>query len=138
MGNGAGPWKERQTQMERWYHEMVTTDWAVACVDADYAPLRTILSAYRGAVLDLGGGAGIARRYLTSGVRYVVLDPSLMWLDPKWGKLADRNVRVIDAFPFVQGSGEALPFDDSTFDVVLALWSLNHVIAPQQVFEEVR
>ena len=38
---------------------------------------------------------------------------------------------------FVKGTGEKLPFASGSFDVVLALWSLNHVIDPEQCIVEV-
>jgi SAM-dependent methyltransferase len=123
-------WGQRQAAMERWYRDMVTTDWAHACFDADYEPLRGVLAGYHGTVLDLGGGAGITRRYLGRDVRYVTLDPSLLWLDAEWTAFAEGPA------VFVQGAGEALPFEADTFDVVLALWALNHVSDPALVLEE--
>jgi ubiquinone/menaquinone biosynthesis C-methylase UbiE len=124
--------------MERWYRDMVSTDWAHACFDSDYEPLRPVLSRCAGIVLDLGGGAGITRRYLPRDAQYVSLDPSLMWLDAEWKSLEATDSRQPDESEFVQGTGEALPFRQGSIDVVLALWSLNHVNDPVAVFAEVR
>jgi SAM-dependent methyltransferase len=131
-------WGQRQEMMERWYRDMIATSWAGTCFINDYAPLRPLLSSYRGTLLDLGGGIGLTRHYLAADVRYVSLDPSLIWLGPEWQKLAGDYPCLTEKPAFVQGTGEAMPFERHAFDAVLALWSLNHVSVPERVFEEVR
>ena len=134
---GEPDWAARQHEMEAWYRDMATTEWARACFDRDYAPFADILASCRGAVLDLGGGAGVTRHWLRGITRYVVLDPSLLWLDPAWSELADAFPCLAAAPPFVRGTGERLPFLPESFDVVLAFWTLNHAMRPDRLFAEV-
>jgi SAM-dependent methyltransferase len=129
-------WATRQQEMERWYIDMVDTDWSRACFTNDYGPFRSILGAYTGTVLDLGGGAGVTRDYLRPDARYVVVDPSLMWLGAEWATLADEFPSLAGSPPFVRGTGEALPVRSGAFDVVLAFWTLNHASDPARVFEQ--
>jgi SAM-dependent methyltransferase len=129
-------WAARQQEMETWYREMVATDWSRACFTNDYSPFHSILGAYTGTVLDLGGGAGVTRHYLRAGTRYVVVDPSLMWLDAEWATLADEFSCLATPPAFVRGTGEALPVRSGAFDVVLTFWTLNHASDPTRIFQQ--
>lgn len=40
--------------------------------------------------------------------------------------------------PFVHGSATSLPFDDSSFDVVWSVWTLEHVPNPERALDEMR
>ena len=122
--------------MEKWYGEMVDTDWSRACFTDDYEPYRHILGAYSGTVLDLGGGAGVTRHYLPQDARYLVVEPSLMWLGAEWATLADEFPCLAACPAFVRGTGEALPLRERTFDVVLAFWMLNHASDPARIFQQ--
>ena len=142
--DGAAPtgddgWARRQEQMEGWYRDLVADPvGAASCLQGDYEPYAPLIAGLSGVVLDLGGGSGITRHYLHGEVRYVVLDPSLGWLDQSWGVVAAQFSRQRTATPqYVRGVGEQLPFRDRTFDAVLAFWSLNHVKDPERVFSEV-
>jgi SAM-dependent methyltransferase len=128
-------WRARQESMETWYREMVSTDWAPACFDNDYGPLHPLLSRYRGTILDLGGGAGITTRYLDRDTHYISVDPSLMWLGEEW--MPFSGAPSVEPRAFVRGTGEALPIASRSVDVVLALWSINHVDSPETIFDEV-
>lgn len=129
-------WATRQQEMEQWYVDMVDTDWSRACFTHDYGPFASLLASYAGTVLDLGGGAGVTRQYLAAGTRYVVVDPSLMWLSAKWATLADEFPCLATPPAFVRGTGEALPVRSHAFDVVLAFWALNHASDPARIFEQ--
>jgi SAM-dependent methyltransferase len=119
-------WADRQRLMTSWYEELHADPQAEArCYDADYEPLRELLQAVTGRVLDLGGGSGVARGYLRDDVVYVNLEPSPEWPAPAAGA-------------FVLGVGEQLPFADGSFDAVLSLWSLNHAADPAAVVAEAR
>jgi SAM-dependent methyltransferase len=132
-----GPsWAARQREMEKWYGEMIDTDWSRACFTNDYDPYRHILGAYSGTVLDLGGGAGVTRHYLPHDARYLVVEPSLMWLGAEWATLADEFPCLAERPAFVRGTGEALPVRERTFDVVLAFWMLNHASDPARIFQQ--
>jgi SAM-dependent methyltransferase len=132
-----GDWAARQQEMEQWYVEMADTDWSRACFTNDYGPFASILGSYAGTVLDLGGGAGVTRQYLPAGTRYVVVDPSLMWLGTQWAMLADEFPCLATPPAFVRGIGEALPVRSRAFDVVLAFWALNHASDPTRIFQQV-
>jgi SAM-dependent methyltransferase len=73
-------------------------------------------------VLDLGSGTGVASRAAeAAGARVVAADlaPGML--------LEDAEERP----PATVGDSLALPFGDSTFDVVLAAFSLNHLERPE-------
>lgn len=131
-------WERRQSEMEQWYDRLAAdAAWASACFESDFAPFSHILAAYRGTILDLGGGNGITRHYLHDAVQYVVLDPITTWLRPVWNSIATTYPCLKDPPPFVKGTGEHLPFADGTFDAVLAIYTLNHVSDPERVIGEV-
>jgi ubiquinone/menaquinone biosynthesis C-methylase UbiE len=79
-------------------------------------------------VLDLGCGRGGVMELFWRDVRLSV------GLDPDRMSLRERRAN----FPAVNGLGEALPFSDSTFEVVIGMWLLEHLRAPAQVLAEVR
>lgn len=137
LGASERDWAARQEEMEAWYRDMVRSDWSRACFANDYGPFASILQRYEGTILDLGGGAGVTRHYLPSQARYVVVDPSTMWLGGEWGSLADQFPCLAAPPAFVHGNGEALPFRSGAFDVVLAFWTLNHASDPARLFRNV-
>ena len=109
---------------------------AVRAFGLDYAPLAPLLGPLRGRVLDVGGGLGVTRHWLSDDVRYTLVEPSAAWLDPGWGALSS-------AFPCLRARptqaravGESLPFRDAAFDAVLALWVLNHARDPAAAVAE--
>lgn len=115
--------------MTRWYDDLVQTPRdAAEVLRCDYGSIAAVLRGVSGAVLDLGGGCGVARHFLGRDTEYVVLDPSTEWLRPAW-QIGIAKVFPCQATPptFVCGIGERMPFGAASFDVVLALWSLNHV-----------
>ncbi len=131
-------WQERQHEMETWYQDLIADPaWAASCFASDYEPYAPLLATLSGAVLDLGGGNGVARHYLPREVQHVVADPSLDWLGDEWKSIAERFPSLETRPRFVRGVGEHLPFPARSFDAVLAFWSLNHVSQPAQVFQEV-
>src|SRR5919109_1146512 len=78
-------------------------------------------------VLDLGCGrtGGIERFWKAAGLAVGV--------DPDHGSLADRR----QGMPVMQGAGESLPFAGAAFDMVVSVWVIEHLDAPEKVFEEV-
>jgi ubiquinone/menaquinone biosynthesis C-methylase UbiE len=87
-----------------------------------------MLAQRKGLVLDLGGGNGVARHYLSSSAEYVSIDPNLAWLRPEWQHCLARHFPCqVEPLAFVRGIGEQLPFRSEVFDCVIAFWSLNHV-----------
>jgi SAM-dependent methyltransferase len=129
-------WSGRQATMKRWYQDLLATPDAAGCFDEDYRAYRRLFATLTGRVLDIGGGNGVVRHYLTSAVCYVVLEPDLDWLDGSWAGLADRFPCLATPPCFIRGVGEHLPFSDGGFDAVLALWTLNHAADPAMVVGE--
>jgi|SRR5581483_9816951 len=130
-------WLERQQGMEKWYGELLTEPWAGASLARDYDLYASIFASLSGTVLDIGGGAGLVRQYLAPETGYVVLEPSLSWLAYECAPIAEQFPCVAATPVFIRGLGEYLPFADQVFDAVLALWTINHVSQPEQVFCEV-
>lgn len=131
-------WSQRLEECDSWYNELIEDPaHAARLLTADYAPFAARLGAYRGDVLDIGGGNGLPRAYLTADANYVSLEPSLDWLQPNWSAVASFVPALARPPAFVRGIGENLPFADASFDVVLMFWSLNHVGEPERVIDEI-
>jgi ubiquinone/menaquinone biosynthesis C-methylase UbiE len=132
-------WQSRQSDMEEWYRQLVAhPDTAASSLTNDYKPYIEPLAKLSGAVLDVGGGAGLAGAFLTPGTHYIVVDPSTMWLAESWADIRHRLSVAGGARPsFVSGTGERLPFSSSSFDAAIAFWSLNHASDPKQCVIEI-
>ena len=123
-------WQTRLSEMEDWYRDFIRSpDEAARALAYEYDAFSSDLRALSGTILDVGGGAGLARNYLPPDVNYIVVDPSRLWLESAWSTLITRP-------SFVLGVGEALPFANGSFDAVLSFWSLNHVAEPEQCVSE--
>lgn len=79
-------------------------------------------------VLDLGCGRGGVMELFWRDVALAV------GLDPDWRSLHERRAPL----PAACALGEALPFTDGAFDLVIALWVLEHLPDPERVLREVR
>lgn len=86
-------------------------------------------------LLDIGCGTGIYLEALGSHARRVdALDPSTAMLQVAKNFCEERGLgHVYTAL----GHAERLPYASATFDVVVALDALHHVVAPEKVVEEV-
>lgn len=130
-------WGARQVAMNRWYCDLLDTPTdAAACFEKDYRPHAGRLGHLIGRVLDVGGGNGVVRHYLSDHVEYVLLEPELAWLDAPWAALAERFPCLATPACFVRGVGEHMPFADASFEAVLGFWSLNHAARPSAVIGE--
>ncbi len=126
-----------QSLMEDWYGDLSRDhDRAAGCFDWDYSDLGELLAPVRGTVVDIGGGLGLARDSISGFDGYLIVEPSLSWLDDRWGALEDRFPCLRRPVDLVRGIGELLPLRRSSFDACLALWSLNHAAEPKRVLEE--
>lgn len=122
--------------MEDWYRALLSQEDRERSLVLDYAPHRKFLEGLRGSVVDIGGGAGLAGRYLHPDVAYVVVEPSQMWSAPEWQRFAAKFRGSGPDAKFVSAVGEDLPFAEKEFDVALALWTLNHVHDPSACIRE--
>lgn len=126
----------RLVLMEDWYNELIRLDNREQILFYDYAPHVEFLGRLRGRVLDMGGGAGVAARFMDPHVDYVVVDPLELWNEPEWVEFG-RHFRAGGPQPqFISASGEQLPFALAEFDSVLSYWSLNHVRDPERCVAE--
>jgi len=85
-------------------------------------------------VLDVGGGLGAVTRHLSLAGR------SCVRVDPPLDSLCavERTLLADDGTPIrlVPGRAEALPFDDGSFDAVLATWTLQYTRDPGRAVAE--
>lgn len=90
-----------------------------------------VVSAFAGArLLDVACGEGVLVRYAEARGLYAV------GID-----IARRAAQLAQQYTsgrIVVGEGEALPFNDSTFDIVTNLGSLEHFLDPEQGVREMR
>lgn len=94
----------------------------------DLAPLRQHIDLPAGRLLDVGGGTGRVARALQGEVEMAVI------VDVAWGmvRVARRHPGLLP----VQAVAEHLPFADGTFDRVLIVDALHHVIDAARALEE--
>lgn len=130
-------YEARLSAMEGWYKDLVANRNRERLLLEDYGPHQAYLGSLRGRILDLGGGAGLAARFLKSDTIYVVVDPLELWKSPEWVAFG-RDFRASGPEPdFVNARGEELPFPDENFDAALSLWSLNHVEDARRCVSEI-
>lgn len=129
-------YQSRLSLMEGWYEELVASDEREQLLLQDYEPHRQFLGSLSGSVVDIGGGAGLAARFLRSDVDYVVVDPSELWRSREWIEFGAAFRKSGPEPRFIAADGEALPFPDGRFDAALSLWSLNHVRDPGRCLVE--
>lgn len=80
-------------------------------------------------VLDLGCGRGGVVELIWRDVRLAA------GIDPDAPSLASHRAA---GMPVVRGVGESLPFVDSSFDLIVSLWVLEHLRDPAVTLREVR
>lgn len=78
-------------------------------------------------VLDLGcGRGGIVERLGRRGTWF--------GMDPDYASLASHRIPTL---PRIHAQAQRLPFVESSFDLVISSWVLEHVAVPQSLFDEV-
>ena len=98
---------------------------------------RQLLSEAHGRVLELGAGSGVNLPHYTEAVtELVVSEPSASMLAHLRAELDDRGSRAGE-WTLVQSGAEDLPFDDDSFDTVVATFILCTVPDPAAVLREI-
>jgi ubiquinone/menaquinone biosynthesis C-methylase UbiE len=111
-------------------------DHAAVAFENDYRGIAPLLASCRGRVADIGGGVGVTRHWLSRDAHYVLVEPSEIWRDQRWRRHAARFPCLLEPPRSVRALAEALPFGAASFDVLLYLWSLNHVCDVAQCLRE--
>lgn len=84
---------------------------------------------YNPLLLDIGGGSGrFAIPLYSNGTNVIVLDSSANALELLKNK--QRNI------PIFRGDGERLPFKSNTFDVVIVIEAIEHIMNKESFLEE--
>jgi len=120
-------------------------DWRTSGAEFEALLRRHVSPASR--VLDAGcGRGGVMELFWREVALPVGLDPDLRslrehrtlspLLSGEGGDVKHRGVRG-SAMPRVCGWSERLPFENAAFDLVLALWLLEHLPRPQQTLIEI-
>lgn len=82
-------------------------------------------------ILQIGSAGEGEIFFFEIGNRYAI-DPLADFYYKQFGKIQDENVR------FIKGVGEALPWQDEFFDVIILFNVLDHVKSPSEVLSEIR
>ena len=81
---------------------------------------RRLVPAARGRVLEIGIGSGLNLPLYAETARHVVgIDPS-----PRLLAMARQVTRAAVPIDLLEGSAEALPFEDESIDTVVTTWTL--------------
>jgi len=85
-------------------------------------------------VLEIGAGTGANFQYYTNGAHVVATEP-----DPYMLKRAEQKLKDLDTpIELRQAAAEELPFEDSSFDTVVATLVMCSVGDPKKAFSEIR
>jgi ubiquinone/menaquinone biosynthesis C-methylase UbiE len=94
-----------------------------------------LLQAARGEVLEIGAGTGLNLAHYPSGLKRLVLtEPE----EHKAARLLKKAKELGVEAEFVRASAEALPFDDESFDTIVATLVFCTVGEPEQAIAELR
>ena len=96
---------------------------------------QRVVPAARGRVLEIGIGSGLNVPFYGSGVDEVTgLEPS-----PRLLAMAERQAKNTHApLVMIQGSAEAIPLDDSSFDTIVTTWTLCSIANVRAALAEMR
>ncbi len=103
--------------------------------DATIDRIRPYLASLRGAVLEIGAGAGGTMPYLPVGCRYTALEPNVYLRDTLIRRAGERGLTT----PVIStASAEQMPFADSSFEAIVSVRSLCAVSDLPRALREVR
>ncbi|KAB2916382.1 MAG: class I SAM-dependent methyltransferase [Hyphomicrobiaceae bacterium] len=96
---------------------------------------QRVVGTAEGRVLEIGIGSGLNLPwYGANVVRVAGLDPSPRLL----AKAQEKADRILPPVTFIEGSAEAIPFDDRCFDTVVTTWTLCSIPNASAALAEMR
>lgn len=146
LGNAgvASDWREKQDTLIKWTRDPVMFN--EADVAQNFALYRRFFEDTRGPlagrVLDIGGGWGLFRKWWRAegDACFTVHDPGVERFTVEPPETLKRYFGDGLGKPawFVEGVGEQLPFEDSSYDVVMIASAMDHCADPPRVLAEAR
>lgn len=132
---------------ETWELDRVSRVWGARCVPLVYDPFLLlgelrgmrrlrgeVVGQARGRVLELGAGTGLNMKHYKSVEQVVLTEP-----DPGMVKRLERRLRDSSTLgTVVTAPAEQLPFEDGSFDTVVATMVFCTVSHPQAALREIR
>lgn len=95
---------------------------------------KDLLKSVNGSVLEIGSGTGINFPYYQSGVKVTAIEPSQHMID----RSSKRRELSVVPIRIIKESAERLPFDDHTFDTVVATLALCTIPNPEKALQEMK
>lgn len=97
---------------------------------------RRVTLQARGRVLEVGVGSGLNLALYGAGAEQIVgLDPSPRLLEMARAALEKARTQSIE---LVEGTAEAMPLDDASFDTVVTTWTLCSIADVEAALREMR
>jgi ubiquinone/menaquinone biosynthesis C-methylase UbiE len=127
------PWGLNERAFAKWYPTVV--GWSE---DAGQRDIRAeLIAGAHGRTLEIGAGSGHnLAHYTTSVTELVVTEPSPHMLEQLRACLTD-DPPPVGSWELVQTGAEALPFDDRTFDTVIATYVHCTIPDPPAALREI-
>lgn len=95
---------------------------------------KRVVGSAQGRVLEIGIGSGVNLSFYGAPVREVLaLEPSRRLI-----AMAQRSARATPPVAFIEGSAEAIPAEDDTFDTVVTTWTLCTIPRADVAIHEMR
>ncbi|MFP3947863.1 MAG: class I SAM-dependent methyltransferase [Longimicrobiales bacterium] len=112
--------------------------WLMSCLSGSYERLvsdrkEELLEQLEGTVLEIGPGTGPNLRYLSSGARWIGVEPN-PYMDSYLENEAEVRHRRVH---LVRGIAESLPLADDSVDVALSTLVLCSVEGPRRALREI-
>lgn len=124
--------------LAQWYDEHIVPRFIqCACASPAIAALREkVVPLASGAVFEIGCGGGMNQPYYDPAriTSFAGMDPSAKGLDYAREAVASKGWTA----DVRQGFGEAIPFDDASFDTVVCTFTLCSVADQAQTLKELR
>jgi 2-polyprenyl-3-methyl-5-hydroxy-6-metoxy-1,4-benzoquinol methylase len=126
-------------------HKNVPPDWYYSSLQTNvfqsfwhktrFKQIRRLITPVPGKVLDIGCADGVFSKVILDGtgcnelIGIDVLESSVDWANNHW---------KVERMKFQVGDAHNLEFDDDYFDAVFAMESLEHILEPKKVLQEIK